>query len=75
MSEESLKPDVKQAGLKILEKTASSLVSEIVTPYAEYYAAEKGGSVGAILKPFIDDLEAYIQAEVVDRIDGVDDIK
>ena len=32
MSEESLKPDVKQAGLKILEKTASSLVSEIVTP-------------------------------------------
>jgi len=72
---ENKKPDVKQAGLVILEKTASSLVKEIVGPYAEYYVAEKGGAVGAVLKPFIDDLEAYIQAEVVDRIDGVDDIK
>lgn len=67
-------PDVKKAGLKIAEKAALETVDSIVKPYAEYYAKEKGGAVGAILAPFIDDLAAFLKKEVVDKIDGEDNI-
>lgn len=68
------KPDVKVAGLKILEKSTLEVVDQIIKPYAEYYAAEKGGAVGSILSPFIDDLAAFLKKEVVDKIDGEDNI-
>lgn len=68
------KPDVKVAGLKILEKSTLEVVDQIIKPYAEYYAEEKGGTVGAILSPFIDDLAQFLKKEVVDKIDGEDNI-
>lgn len=68
------KPDIKAAALKILEKSTLESVDQIIKPYAEYYAAEKGGAVGAILSPFIDDLTEFLKKEVVDKIDGEDNI-
>lgn len=68
------KPDIKKAGLKILEKSSLETVDQIIKPYAEYYAEEKGGAVGAVLAPFIDELTEYIKKEVVDKIDGEDNI-
>lgn len=71
---EAIKPDVKAAGLKILEKSVMETVDQIVKPYAEFYAQDKGGTVGAILLPFIDDLVEFLKKEVVDKIDGEDNI-
>lgn len=68
------KPDLKQAGLEIAESTAMATVDKIVKPYAKYYAAEKGGNVGAVIGPFIDSLVAKLKADVIDKIDGKDDI-
>lgn len=67
-------PDIKKAGLEIAEDTAMSVAEKIVKPYAEYYAKEKGGAVGMVLSPFIDDLIAFLKKDVIDKIDGEDDI-
>jgi len=67
-------PDIKLAGLKIAEKTALEVVDAIVAPYAKYYAAEKGGAIGEVLTPFIDQLLEKLKEEVVDKIDGEDNL-
>lgn len=68
------KPDVKKVGLNLLEGTVINVVNDIVKPYAEYYSITKGGTVGLALSPFIDDLIKYLNSEIVDKIDGEDDI-
>lgn len=68
------KPDIKKAGLKIAEAAALSVVDQIIKPYAKYYAQEKGGAVGAVLDPFIDKLVEQLKKDVVDQIDGEDNI-
>lgn len=68
------KPDLKQASLEVAELAAVALVDKVVAPYAKYYAAEKGGNVGAVLEPFIDNLVAKLKADVIDKIDGADNI-
>ena len=69
------KPDVKQAGLEIAESALMKAIDSIINPYAEYYALEKGGNVGKVLFPFIENLTDYLKKEVVDKIDGKDDIQ
>ena len=68
------KPDLKVTGLNLAEQLANSVLDELIVPYAEYYAATKGGAVGLVLGPFIKDLSEYLKKEVIDKIDGEDDI-
>lgn len=68
------KPDLKQAGLEIAEDTAMSVVDKVVKPYAEYYAIEKGGNIGQVLSPFIEQLTNALKKDVIDKIDGQDDL-
>lgn len=68
------KPDLKQAGLEIAEKSAMEFAEKILKPYAKYYAHEKGGAVGAVLLPFVDSLTDKLKSDVIDKIDGKDDI-
>jgi hypothetical protein len=68
------KPNIELAGRKIAEKSAMEVMDQIVKPYAEYYAVTKGGAVGEVLKPFIAELVDYLKEEVIDRIDGEDNI-
>lgn len=66
------KPDIKKIGLNLLEKMAMGVVEDIVRPYAKYYS-HKNGITG--LDGFIDDLIKKLNAELVDKIDGEDDIQ
>jgi hypothetical protein len=68
------KPDLKKAGMNLAEDTANSVMDKLIVPYAEYYALEKGGAVGAVLMPFIKELSEYLKKEVIDQLDGEDDI-
>lgn len=68
------KPDIKKIGLQIAEDSVLSVVDKVLVPYAEWYAGEKGGPIGEVLKPFIDDLAEYLKSEVVDQIDGEDEL-
>lgn len=69
------KPDIKKIGLEVAEDAAMSVVEKIVKPYAEYYAVEKGGAIGQVLSPFVDELVDYLKKDIIDQIDGEDDIK
>ena len=67
------KPDVKQIGLGIAEETVAMVVKRVVRPYAEYFITKSENKIDDVILPFMDQLEAAI-LDVVDKIDGEDDI-
>jgi hypothetical protein len=61
--------DIKKAGLNIAEDTVKNVITNIVKPYAAYYAAKSENKIDDILIGFLDQLEGALLS-VADKIDG-----
>lgn len=73
MANEAQAPDIKQAGKEIAEIVALATVEKIVEPYVKFYAAKY--NLGTMLDGFIEGLIEKLNSDVIDKIDGKDDIK
>lgn len=69
------KPDVKKIGLDMSEDLLNSAMDKIIKPYAAYYVAKEVPGAAAMITPFIEKLTEYLKRDVIDKIDGEDDIK
>lgn len=67
---EVLEPKLNEVLKEIGEDLANSLVDKVVAPYAKFYAAKTGIN----LDPFIDGLIKKLKDDVIDKIDGQDDL-